>query len=728
MRTTTPIVARFLVGALLLGALTTAPVRADGPVSGLVVPMPADRIPALVKDLPRFLDKPLRALEEAADARQAAEFRLVLDCNPEGRPNRCADSGACRDLARRIRDAQNRGARTVAWVHGEVSRHSVLPVLACDEIVLSDDPPSRLGPVLEGNDTLDADERLSYELIARNRYPLALVRKLYEPGLAVVRVQPWVKDGDRYRDRKDMKPGDFEAIAALAAGRVAAYGAEEARAFGLAQKAPMNALDDLLAAYRLPRESLLRLPEQPIVWRLVLSGEVNGGLRERTARQIKRALGQKANVLILQLECRDGDSEVANEMARELLRLNEGRATQVEIIAYVTPQAANTATFLALACDRIVMQPEARLGNWERYMQGHPSLEGAIRQNLAEVAAAQHYPEAIARAFVDHDLVVHRAVSDRGEHRFLDQAELDRRNRVPDGPRWRSEEVVKPPRNGDAHAYLTLDAQAAKRLGLATVADGLAPVYQELNVNEADVHLVKADFLDRLGEFLRDEWTRAVLIMVGLACLILEMKMPGATLPGILAAVCFVLFFWSHSQLNEQMTVLALCLFVLGVVLIGVEVFVLPGMGVCGLSGIVLVLGSLGLVAYGHWPQSSSDWAGYGRALSPIGLGMLGAVVLAVLLAKYLPQIPLANRLVLRPPGEVDETTEGPAAPAEHDGPDLASLLGAIGVAATPLRPAGKTRFGDEFVDVVAEGGYIQPGTRVQVIEIEGNRVVVKEV
>jgi membrane-bound serine protease (ClpP class) len=55
-------------------------------------------------------------------------------------------------------------------------------------------------------------------------------------------------------------------------------------------------------------------------------------------------------------------------------------------------------------------------------------------------------------------------------------------------------------------------------------------------------------------------------------------------------------------------------------------------------------------------------------------------------------------------------------------------LLGAVGVAATPLRPAGKVQFGDEFVDVVAEGGYVPPGARVQVIEIEGNRVVVKEV
>jgi membrane-bound serine protease (ClpP class) len=75
---------------------------------------------------------------------------------------------------------------------------------------------------------------------------------------------------------------------------------------------------------------------------------------------------------------------------------------------------------------------------------------------------------------------------------------------------------------------------------------------------------------------------------------------------------------------------------------------------------------------------------------------------------------------------ELDDSGEGPSPDLIQ--PHLAALLGAIGVAATPLRPAGKVKFGDEYLDVVAEGSFVQPGTRVQVIEIEGNRVVVKEV
>ena len=134
---------------------------------------------------------------------------------------------------------------------------------------------------------------------------------------------------------------------------------------------------------------------------------------------------------------------------------------------------------------------------------------------------------------------------------------------------------------------------------------------------------------------------------------------------------------------------------------------------------------SLGLMAYGHWPRSSGEWAGFVRTLGPFALSMVGAVIGALVLARYLPHIPYINRLMLRP---AVETEEGLTEPTNVFGPDVSALLGAIGVAATPLRPAGKAKIGDEFVDVVAEGSYVEVGARVQVIEIEGYRIVVKEV
>jgi membrane-bound serine protease (ClpP class) len=166
-------------------------------------------------------------------------------------------------------------------------------------------------------------------------------------------------------------------------------------------------------------------------------------------------------------------------------------------------------------------------------------------------------------------------------------------------------------------------------------------------------------------------------------------------------------------------------------ILIGVEIFVLPGLGITGISGILLVLISLVLVTLEKKPETTQEWLSVGKTLSTFGLGFMGAIAAALVAAWYLPHIPYASRLVLKPPAEGGEAVEGEGLlgdDAVNPPPASAALLGAIGVAVTTLRPAGLARFNEAFVDVIAEGSYVTPGSRVQVIEIEGNRIVVKEV
>jgi len=156
-----------------------------------------------------------------------------------------------------------------------------------------------------------------------------------------------------------------------------------------------------------------------------------------------------------------------------------------------------------------------------------------------------------------------------------------------------------------------------------------------------------------------------------------------------------------------------------------------PGFGVPGISGVVLIVASLALVTLEKKPETAQEWLDFSGVLGMIVLSLAGAAALAFTVARYLPHIPYANRLVLKPPIEQGDTLEGEEmspVPGEGLQPETAALLGAIGMAATTLRPAGIARFGDDFVDVVTEGSYVQAGQRVQVIEIEGNRVVVKEV
>jgi hypothetical protein len=732
----TPGPTRLTLAALLLTLLlpSIAPAQ-ERRNAGLVVPVPTTITTGATKSLQSALYAPLRHYEDQRnrDPKQAGAFYLVCDFNPDGHDNHSDDPGACQTLARCLRDLRMRqGVQVIAYVHGKVTRHAVLPVLACSEIVMSADPPAYLGKVAEPDRPLERLDKIAYDDIPNKRYPPVLIHKMFDKGVSVIKAR---RGG--YCDANDRPPPLGEPVSGLGPGDTALYSFAQARELGLCQQMPHNSIDEVRQRYKLPAASLYPALDHVVARKIVVSGPLTGELKEKVERRVKKALGQKANLLLFELSCFDGDSQAAYELGLFLADLKDPRGEPVETVAYVTGQARNTAAFLAFACNKIfmqrevkqgadVVQPTARLGDFERYVQEHPGREGVIRRNLVELATKKHYPAILAEGMLDRDLriVAVESTKEESARRYVNEAEFKADPEA--GQRWRVVGVVKPARDADKGQFLTLKAEQARDLGVARdVVGDFSEVCELEGVAPADARITDSDWLDSLVDFLKDPWTSVVLVMLGITCLILELKMPGVGLPGVIAAVCFLLFFWSHSQVSGQVVWLAFLLFLLGLLLVGLEVFVLPGFGVAGVSGIVLVLGSLGLVAYGHWPRSNEEWIGFGQALGPFGLSILGALVCAFILARYLPHIPYVNRLILRPQDEAGEGGEEPPDPIRAE---LAALLGAIGVAATPLRPAGKVQFGDDFVDVVAEGNYVMPGTRVQVVEIEGNRVVVKEV
>jgi membrane-bound serine protease (ClpP class) len=714
--------------AFLMPGTLTAQERRN---AGLVAPIPTTITTEATSRLKSALYGPLKRYQydRDHDPKGTGDFYLICDFNPDNRDNASDDLGACLTLARYLRDLQRKdGIQVIAYLHGKVTRHAVLPVLACSELVMSREPAAAFGKVADARHPLELLDRQAYKDIPNKRYPSVLIQKTYDAKINVIKG----RDG-RYYDSNQKRSPKGMAVSGLGAGDTALYSFEQAVELGLCQPMPRNSIDQLRDRYQLPPGSLYPVLDRIVAWRIVLKGSINGEMKERVKRRISQALGRKANLLILELSCGGGDSEAAQELAVFLTELQDNRREPVETVAYVTNGARDLAAFLAFACNKIVMQGEIKqkdqpvqegaiLGGFDRYVQEHPAREGTLRRNLGDIAEKKHYPRILAEGMLDRDLriVAVESIKEESARKFISMADLEADQQGEH--RWRSvDDRVK-----EEGQYLTLTAERARELGVAREAVNNFEELCELEgVSPGDVRTADADFLDGLIDFLRDPWTSVVLVMLGITCLILELKMPGVGLPGIVSAICFLLFFWSHSQVSGQIVWLAFLLFLLGLVLIGLEIFVIPGFGVTGISGIVLVLGSIGLVAYGHWPRSNEEWIGYGQALGPFTLCILGAIVAAFILARYLPHIPYANRLMLKPREETGELDEA-ATDAIH--PEVAALLGAIGVAATPLRPAGKVRFGDDFVDVLAEGSYVQPGSRVQVVEIEGNRIVVKEV
>lgn len=707
--------------ALLLPGIGSGYLLANT-TTGVVLPIPASGIHEIAGSVLTTLEAPRKAFEahrKGPGGDPASVFKVICDFNPDGLPNRSENFGDCYELAKKLRDLQKQGVRTVAYVHGDVSRHSVLPVLACAEIVLSRLPVATLGPVTSPDRPLEKNEADIYEAIATGKVALALVRKLYDPAVEVL-MAPVGVPGDRFRDGRARPRPEGKPVEELGPGTLVTFSFERDRTYGLIQSDALNSLEAVLQKYGLPREVLRQTPTNPVVCRTTLNGPVNGEMREKVARRLKTARERKATLLLIELACGEGDVTSARRIAEMLMAAGEGDHP-IYTIAYVKSPARNLATVLAFACDRIVMHPRGKLGDFESYLSSYPRRQEDLTQLLTEVATKKHYPVAIALGMLDRNLVVHRVKpnaggGNAGEPNFMTDADYQdaRAN-------WIIEYTVKPRNENERNRMLTLDAPSAREERLA---HSIEPNIDNITGVTPDKMIsVDGDLLERIADFLRDPWTSYILLMVGLTCLILEFKLPGVVLPGVVSAVCFVLYFWSHSQFNGEIVWLSLLLFFLGVVLLLIELFVLPGFGVCGVGGVACILGALGLIGLGQIPRTGEDWANFGNHVGYLLLGMFLAVVAAVLIVQYLPHLPFVNQLLLKPAEGSEDRPE-----SQIGTEDAEELLGAIGVSATPLRPAGKMQIGDRFLDVVAEGGYIMPGTRLQIVEIEGNRIVVKEI
>ena len=251
---------------------------------------------------------------------------------------------------------------------------------------------------------------------------------------------------------------------------------------------------------------------------------------------------------------------------------------------------------------------------------------------------------------------------------------------------------------------------------------------------EGDLLVLEPGAVDTLVQIINSPWITGLLLVVGLIGLYLEFSTPGIGVGGLLAAICFVTFFWSHF-LGNPVAWLSVVLFLLGVACLAVELFVLPGFAVAGLVGAILMIGGVVLAIQGFFiPKTPRDLATLMQTVLVIFFSGLSFVVAAVFISKRFGSLPIFSRLMLPPPEPVpaggrlpvgQDGAAGGGPPGLPSGPPIA--VGRIGIAQSTLRPGGKARFGNHYADVVTDGTFITKGSRVKIIEIVGNRVVVGE-
>jgi len=428
------------------------------------------------------------------------------------------------------------------------------------------------------------------------------------------------------------------------------------------------------------------------------------------------------DAVIFELNTPGGRLDIMSQMSRDMIAVAPTRT-----IAFVSPWAISAGAGIAMSTDIIYMEPGSAIGAARVYLMGpngpialpkaiDEKYKSATRAMFESIAETKKYPTAIAIGMADETYEV-KKVTYEGKVQYLDGNEIKAIEADP----LKKEKLKIIKTVSEKDKLITLTAQKAAEFDIARggVADNLKDVLAKEGLAGFEIVRKGQTWGDRAIAFLTIPQLVMVLILIGFGGIWLEMKIPGFGFPGTIAVVAFLLVFASQFLVGNA-NALEIMLFIVGLALLAIELFVTPGFGFIGGGGIACVFISL-LLAMQSFTVPNQPWHFElltSNLLAVMG-GVGGSLVLLLILAWVIPSTPLFRRLALRS----QLTTEGGFSAGIEEGD---ALVGQVGTVTTQLRPAGKMEIGDSSYSVVSDGEIVESGARVRVIRVDGPRIVVE--
>lgn len=432
------------------------------------------------------------------------------------------------------------------------------------------------------------------------------------------------------------------------------------------------------------------------------------------------------DVLIIEIDSPGGLKVESLKMAR-LIRDCKWAYT----VVFIKNEAISGGALMSLGCDEIHISPNAKFGDigeigfdveafaWRLI---EPKIESYLSRDARDLAESKGRPVDLAESMVDKDVVVFTKQDDDGRPVFTSARVDDQQQPV--AP-WA---IV--PESG-AERFLTLSGQRAKQLGVAQYfADSRAEVLASFDGGEeCRVVEFKHTTTDTIVHWLNTPLLTGLLLVGGLVALYFELTAPGIGVGGLISALCATLFFWSRMS-GGTSGWLEVILFLAGMIFLVMEIFVIPGTGIAGIGGGLLLLASVVLASQDFVvPQTVWDWNRLLVSLLTVICSCVIFMVAAFFITRSIGRLPIFNRLVLAPDPPAatiatDKENEKDSAAAGH--PEIS--VGDWGTSQTQLRPSGRAVFNGKSFDVVSDGSFVEPDTQVKVIRIQGNVVTVAEV
>lgn len=432
--------------------------------------------------------------------------------------------------------------------------------------------------------------------------------------------------------------------------------------------------------------------EKPIVYAIDIREEINPASRLYLSHGLAEARQMDADAVLLRLNTYGGLLDAADSMRTAILY------SPIPVYVFIDNNAASAGALISIACKKIYMRPGANIGaatvvnqTGEAMPDKYQSYMRSMIRSTAEAQGKDTLVEAgdtvfrwrrdpkIAEAMVDDRIVIPHLI--------------------------------------DSGKVLTFTAEEAAKWGYC---DGIASSTDEvitryLGYPAYELKTYAPSTFDKIKGFLMNPMIQTLLIMAIFGGLYFEMQTPGVGFPGAAALVAAILYF-APLYLDGLAQNWEILIFVVGLLLLALEIFVIPGFGVAGISGLVFIFGGLtmGLLNNTDFNFEQVAPADAGRAGFTVLIGLVLSFGLIIWLSDKIGSKGMLRKMALQ--ADLEKAVSSPS---------LVDLIGCEGRAATVLRPSGKVLIDGEMYDGVSESGFIDRGKPVRVVRFENAQVYV---
>ena len=421
--------------------------------------------------------------------------------------------------------------------------------------------------------------------------------------------------------------------------------------------------------------------QQTKVYSFEMKEEIGPSAWRLTKKAFEGAEKSGAGVMLIRMNTFGGMVDFADSIRTKLLN------SPIKTIVYIDNNAASAGALIALACDKIYMKKGAGIGA-ASVVNGQGEImpekyQSYMRGLMRATAEAKGRDPKIAEAFVDPDVVIPNVV-EKGK-------------------------------------VLTLTSREAVKVGFCEAeVSSVEEVLRAEKIANYDLINHKVSFLDNVIGFLMSPAISGILILLIIGGIYFEMQSPGIGF-ALLVSIAAALLYFAPLYVEGLAAHWEIALFIIGLVLLALEVFVIPGFGVAGILGILCVIAGLALsLVMNNWFDFTITGSEKISSAFILVLGsMILAIILSVVFGRSLLKSSAFQRLVLQ-----DEQRSGMGYVSGRQKEDL---LNKVAVTKTDMRPSGKIEIEGSFYDAVALDGYIEKGKEVIIAKQENYNVFVRK-